>query len=500
MSPSRQVLYFSLFFIGGIFLSSFFNIPLHFPLVLLIWAIFFISVFWNFRKIAIFGFCLLFLSIGIFRHQLFLRKLESSPLKSLYQKEVVLMGTVCQEPEEDEKKMKLVLKVEKIENQKTEKAGRVLIFTDPYSQYQYGDRLKIKGILKEPPVFEEFNYKDYLQKERILALFYSPQIELIERNQENKFLAKILKFKKKLKETIDNFLPFPESSILEAMLLGNKKNLPTTLKEKLNLAGLRHITAVSGLHITILTAILMNLFLFLGFWRTHSFWLSLLFIFLFVAMTGFQVSAIRAALMGFVYLLGQFVGRKSNASRILWLVAALMLIQNPLLLKSDIGFQLSFLATFGIINLAPHFNQFFKKPLKEKDKLLFLEKPLEIFFMGLAAQIFTLPILIYNFGYLSLVAPLTNVLVVPFLYWVMLFGFIFLLGASLFPFLASFLALPAYLLLAYILTVTDFFTNLSFSSKMIEMSWIWMVFIYLLLIGFLWLLKRRAKNFVLIKC
>jgi len=494
MSPSKQVFYFSLSFIGGILLSSFFNIPFYFLLVLLIWAIFFISVFWNFKKIVIFGFCILFLSIGIFRHQNFLKKLETSPLKNFYQKEVVLIGVICQEPEEEGKKAKLVVRVEEIENQKIKNAGKILIFTNLYPQYRYGDRLEVKGILKEPPVFEEFNYKDYLQKEGILALFYFPQIELIERNQGNKVLAKILKFKKKLKETIDHSLSFPESSILEAMLLGNKKSLPSTLKEKLNLAGLRHITAVSGLHITILTTILMNLFLFLGFWRNHSFWLSLLFIVLFVAMTGFQVSAIRATLMGFVYLLGQFVGRKSNSSRILWLVAALMLVQNPLLLKSDIGFQLSFLATFGIINLTPHLKQIFKRSLKEKKRFLFLEKPLDILFMSLAAQIFTLPVLIYNFGYFPLVAPLTNILVVPFLYWVMLFGFVFILGASLFPFLASFLALPVYLLLAYILAVTNFFTKPSFSSKMIELSWIWVVFIYLLLIVFLWLLKRKERK------
>ena len=114
----------------------------------------------------------------------------------------------------------------------------------------------------------------------------------------------------------------------------------------------------------------------------------------FIIMTGFQSSAVRAGIMGGLFLLGQYLGRMSVSSRSIVIAAALMLAHNPLLLKLDVGFQLFFLAMIGIIYLMPVFQDWFRK-------IPAMFQLRNILAMTLSAQIFTLPILIYNFGYLS---------------------------------------------------------------------------------------------------
>jgi len=192
--------------------------------------------------------------------------------------------------------------------------------------------------------------------------------------------------------------------------LGDKRRLSEELKEKLNIAGVRHITAISGMHIMILSGVLMYLAMALGLWRGQAFYFALIILILFIIMVGLPASAVRAGIMVFFYLLAEKVGRPKSGSRAIVFAATCMLIANPLLLKLDVGFQLSFLAVMGITYLMPLLQKFLK---------------FRLLAMTLSAQVFTLPILIYNFGYVSFAAPITNILIVPLLPFIMGLGFVF---------------------------------------------------------------------------
>jgi competence protein ComEC len=207
--------------------------------------------------------------------------------------------------------------------------------------------------------------------------------------------------------------------------------------------------------------------------------LSLAFIFFFIALTGFQVSSIRAGIMGSLFLGAPLLGRKSNSIRALIIAGLIMLVFNPLLLFYDAGFQLSFLAALGIISLSP----FLKKWLKWN-----------VLTMTISAYIFTLPILIYNFGRISLVALLTNVLIVPIIYPIMILGFIFVLVGLISSSLAWLLAIPLWLFLTYILKIVDFFSH-SWAAKTIEnIHWFWPLLFYLFLAISVWHLKTKEKT------
>ena len=481
MTASKILLYFCLSFIGGIFLNSFFKIPQLLMLSFSILGLIFISVFFKYKNFVVIGFCILFLVFGIWRHQLAELRIMNNELRKYNDQEkiITLVGLVAKEPDIREKSVKLTVKVEKIN-------ARVLITTNRYPEYQYGDELKITGKLETPLEFEDFNYKDYLKKDGIYSVIDFPKIELIEKNQGNLIYAKILAFKEKLRESIYQNLSPPQGSILGAIILGDKQKISEEWKNKLNIAGVRHITAVSGLHVTVLSSILMTLLLWLGFWRQQAFYFAILIITLFVVMTGLQPSAIRAGIMGSLFLIAQYFGRMSSASRAIFFAGAVMLAQNPLLLKLDVGFQLSFLAMLGIIYLLPVFQNWLKFiPWLQAKSILA---------MTFSAYLFTLPILIYNFGYISLVAPLVNILIIPLLYWIMIFGFIFASFGIISPIVGWILSFPAWFLLTYLTKVVDFFSKLPWAYKTFEnVNWIFLLISYLILGFVTWRVQEKQK-------
>ncbi len=481
MSKSQIFLFVCLAFLGGIFLSSFIKISPLLLLGFLALGLLFISIFWRYKKLAVVGFCILFLVLGIWRHQFAETKILKSELQTYNDKEeiVTLIGVVSAEPDVREKNLKLTVKLPGIE-------GKVLVTAGKYLEYKYGDKLKIKGFLKTPQEFEDFNYKDYLAKDGIYSVMYYPEIELIERSQGNFLYAQILSFKDKLREVVYQNLSPPQSSIIAAIILGDKRQISQEWKDKLNYAGLRHLTAISGMHVAVFTVILMSFLIGLGLWRKDAFFLSMVLVSIFIVMTGLQPSAIRAGIMGGLFLFAQYLGRMNESSRVVVLAAALMLAHNPLLLKLDVGFQLSFLAMLGIIYLLPVFQNWLRKVPD-----LFQLK--NILAMTLSAQAFTLPVLIYNFGYFSLVSPFTSILIVPLLPLIMGLGFIFALSGTVWGFLGWFFSLPVWLLLTYLVKITEWFSDFSFSVYVIEVSWAWLAVFYSIL-GFLtWYLNEKQK-------
>jgi len=496
MTPSKIVLYLCLSFIGGIFLNSFLPAGALVKAGLVIFGILLISIFWRYKKIAVLGFCILFLVLGIWRHQQVELRIMNNELRKYNDQEkiITLVGVIAKEPDIREKSVKLTVQPENIN-------GKVLVTANRYPEYQYGDKLKIIGKLETPLEFEDFNYKDYLKKDGIYSVMDFSKIELIEKNQGNFIYAKILDFKDKLRESIYQNLSPPQSSILGAMILGDKSRMSgcsqkeieaakergeecLKLKEKLNITGVRHITAISGMHVTILSIILMQILIGLGLWRGQAFYLTMALLILFIVMIGLPPSAIRAGIMGGLFLLAQYLGRLSASSRAIVFAATLMLVHNPLLLKLDVGFQLSFLAMMGIIYLVPIFQN-----LLPKVPDFFQLK--NIFALTLSAQIFTLPILIYNFGYVSAVAPIVNILVVSLLPFVILSGFIFGLAGMIFLPLGQILSWFSWLLLTYLVKIVDFFSQIP--PAYFKIPWVWLLVSYLILGLFIWWFNEKQK-------
>jgi competence protein ComEC len=487
MTPSKILFYLSISFIIGIFIGSIAKIPHIFlwGFLFLGVLIIFVSLFLQKNKFIILSFCIFLLVVGVLRTQISEFNIENNELRKFNDKgEISLVGVVIKEPDIRDNYQKL--KIEIVNPKEI-----VLVTISRYPEYKYLDEVKITGDLKTPNETEDFSYKNYLMKDHIYSVMDFPKVSALGGESPNflqRFYSGILWFKQQLRESIrKNYSP-PQSFIMEGTVLGDNGAMSQDLKNKLNATGLRHIISVSGTHIVILGAILMSLLLALGLWRGQAFYISIVFIWLYIILTGLPASGIRAGIMGSLFLLAQKLGRQSMGVRIIVMAGALILIQNPLLLFYDIGFQLSFLAVMGIIYLEPFLKNLllyaYKKNLTEVGPPGFPRDLLSIISTTFAAQIFTLPIMVYNFGNISIISPITNLLVLPVVSILMIFGFLSSILGVASQFLGWIFSIPCWFLLTYFIKVIDIFLQ-PWAMKTIEnIHWIWL-FIFYLLIAFI---------------
>lgn len=432
------------------------------------------TLFWK-KEAMVIGICFFVLGFGVWYHHQALVEVGNNNLKELFGKEVEMRGKVVEEPDLRSDRVKLTVDFQK-------KKGRVLVTTARH--YNYGDELRIKGELQEPAVFESFNYKNYLAKDHIYGVMYFPKIELLKEKPTTAY-GSLLKVKNKLRQVVDNNFSPPQSEILGAVLLGDKQKLSESLKEDLNRAGLRHVTAVSGMHVAIVMSAALALLVGLGLSRNHAFYGALVFIFLFTALTGFQVSTVRAASLGGLFLIGQYLGRKRASYRALALVAMVMLLFNPLLLKRSVGFQLSFLAVLGIMSTSSIIKDYLKVPNWFNLR--------SVLAMTFSAQLFVLPVLIYHFGRFSIITPLSNILIIPILPYLMGLGFVFLIGGLIWSKLGWLLALPLWLLVSFVVGVVQFLSGFELLYQSVEISWPFILIYYLILGLVIWHLKKKRE-------
>jgi len=407
-----------------------------------------------------------------------LSRIENNELVNFNEKEVVFKGSVLSDPERGSDKTQLMVDI----FNRDKKIGRVLIFTDKYSPIKYGDEIKVKGIIKVPQKLDNFDYQGYLAKDGISVIVSFPKIEIIK--SKNSFLGNVYNFKEKLGEKIRDNLPPNLSPILEAMILGNDQKMDKETKSRLSASGLSHVIAISGSHIVIFSAMLFEFLLFLGLWRKQALLGSIFFTLFYVFLVGMPASGVRAGIMVGLLFLAQLISRQSFNLRTLAIAASLMLFFNPLLLKFDLGFQLSFMAVLGIILTGPVFNKWLDIVFKGRIKWL-----QEIMAMTISAQIFTLPLLISSFGYFSIISLLSNIAVLPITPLLMALGILV-------PILGIIVAIPCSLLLSYLMWVVDFSSRIPFAIMKIDLPFIVLIIIYLPFLYLAYKGRRKELEFL----
>ena len=478
MTKSESLIYFCLSFVGGICIASFFIDSVIIEIIGLIIGLILIGAFYENKKFVVVGFCFMLCSVGMFWFGFNLFEIENSELIKFNGKEVVVEGRVSIDPERGAEKMQMTVDV----FDDKEKLGKILVFTDKYFPAEFGDTVKIKGIIKIPDKFDDFDYRGYLAKDGISMIVSFPKIEIIK--SQNTFIGRVYDFKKELGRKIKENIPADSSPILEAMILGNDQLMDKELKDKLSKSGLSHVIAISGSHIVIFSAMLFEVLIFFGLWRKQALLGSIIFTVLYIFLVGMPASGVRAGIMVGLLFLAQLISRQSFNLRTLVIAASIMLLFNPLLLKFDLGFQLSFLAVLGIILIAPVFNKWLDVIFK--GKIAWLR---EIIAMTVAAQLFTLPLLISSFGYFSLVSLLSNIIVLPITPILMALGILV-------PFLGVIVALPCSILLSYLMIVVDISSRASFAIMEVDLPFIVLLVIYLPLLYLARKGRRKQLEFL----
>ncbi len=379
---------------------------------------------------------------------------------------MVITGLIADEPEIRDRTINLRLRAETalINGQSRPLHGDILLKTDRFPVIPYGSRVTAVAPLQTPPEFETFSYKEYLAREQIHSIMNRADIEILETGQGNPLYHAIYAFKAKAQTAVNQYLPSPQSSLLSAILLGNRHEMPKDIVEEFQVAGAAHLLAVSGIHAAILIGVLVAL--------TRPFFsnrtaipLILIVLGLYTLMVGASASVMRAAIMGSIYLIAtSFSGRSHLASVALTAAAFAITLLNPLLLW-DVGFQLSFTAVLGLLLYAKPLIQWAggglpEHPLAPSIKN-FLITPIAIM---LAVQILTTPLLILYFGRWSLVSLPVNMLIIgaqpPAL---ILGGASALLGMAI-PALGQFFGWLAWIPLSWTLAVVRIFAALPGAS------------------------------------
>lgn len=298
-----------------------------------------------------------------------------------------------------------------------------------YPEYHYGDKLKISGTVSEG------------------GRLVFPQIETLEAGGGNWWLSPVLTLRHKVINFYQSSLSQPAGSLIAGIVLGDKSGFEKDFWEALRLSGVLHVVVASGMNVTLVAGFLTAVFgRFLK--RQQAGVLAILGIVFYTALAGFEPPIIRAAIMGATILISQILGRQVWGLLTLGLAGYLMLLVNPILI-SDLGFQLSFLSTAGLLVIRPHLSWFDKIPLLGEDLST-----------TLAAQIATLPLLLATFGQYSLLSLATNTLVLWTIPWVMGFGGVAGILGLIFPILGKLLVFLVYPFLFYFEQVVRFFGGL----------------------------------------
>jgi len=382
---------------------------------------------------------------------------------------VTLTGTVAAEPDVRATYTNLRVQAETLtlEDESQHKVrGLALVRVPRYPEYRYGDRLEIQGLLETPPEFGEFSYKDYLARQGVYSLVRRPQITLLERGRGSPFWATLYAFKRRAQDTIARLLPDPQAALLTGILLGVESGIPADLMDAFSATGTSHIIAISGFNISIIaglfTALSARLF---GGRRAMPF--AVAGIVLYTLFVGASAAVVRAAIMGALTMIALHYGRQADAFTSLFAAGILMTAINPYTLW-DVGFQLSVAATAGLILYTGPLERWITRLLaaflREEMAQRVVAVINEALIVTLAAQITTLPIILYNFRQLSLITLLTNFLILSAQPGVMLWGGVATLAGLVWLPAGQVLSWVAWLFLTYTIRAVELTARVPYAA------------------------------------
>lgn len=325
--------------------------------------------------------------------------------------EATVTGTVVSEPDPGALSTSYELRIDElaVNGRAVRDAGLVRVSLHQYASFLPGDRLRLTGKIELPPVFDGFDYRSYLRQQGIWATMSFPRFEKTDAGDSG-FSREVVRVRLALDRSLQRALPEPEAALAGGIAFGRDGNLSQENKEAFNRSGLRHLVAVSGSNVSLVSAVTMALALpMVG--RRRS-WIPAAFtIGVYLLAAGFSPSVVRAGVMAGIYLAGGIAGRPQSGLPALGGALILMTLLQPAN-ALDTGFQLSMAATAGLLTLAPWLNHAFER-WTVASRLPVPRWVTQVSALSVAASLSTAPIMWASFGELSLVSPAANLVVEP---------------------------------------------------------------------------------------
>lgn len=458
MEKDRIFFWSILCFILGVGVGSFFTLPLSFMSYLgAAIIIAFLCVFKN-SKFILLGLCFFLFMIGALLVTSSREEFQNLPYSS---KEARGVFRIISYPEEKSFFQKVIIRTVNCEEGECPKKD--ILWQAPLSfLFHAGDKVRLQCRFSAPENFDAaFDYRMFLAKSGIgYTCEKAKGIEVLSSDRKGRIISSLFVPKEKLEQALSSIIPEPEAGLAKGLLLGGNDYLSEDLQEKFTRIGLSHMVAVSGYNITLIAQGLLAAGLLFGLWRKHALWAAFCGIVFFILMIGAPASALRAGIMAGVVFAALQAGRLARPTNALLLAAAFMIAFHPLLLRYDLGFQLSFLATFSIVLVMPFVDRFLPRQFFGKGCV-------EIVLMTMAVELFVLPIILFSFHTFSPLVIIGNflVLIVPF---AMALSFLSAVLFLILPGAHIFFSWMSFLLLAFITRSVDWLGGLQGTSIEIQ--------------------------------
>ena len=315
------------------------------------------------------------------------------------------------------------IKIERINNDTKYKNTYLYLKIPKNSQanLEYGDKIMFFGEFISPDISGNengFNYKEYLKTRKIYGSVKAEEIKILNRGEGNILLRFFNKLSNKIGQNIDKITDTTTSSLIKGILLGDKSNIENKIEEAFRTVNLSHILAVSGMHTAyIILGIEMICKKIVGKRKTRI--ITVIVLLLYIGITGFSSSLVRAVIMGILSVGAGLIYRKNDILTSIAISLFIILIYNPFLI-TDVGLQLSYLGTLGIIFFHKSLYIFLRK-IKIRNKkirykinrkvILLINKIQEILSVTLSASIAIIPFVLYHFNLFGTYFLIANILV-----------------------------------------------------------------------------------------
>lgn len=381
-----------------------------------------------------------------------------------------VIGVVVNDPDRRTTSLHTNVEVESINGSSAK--GTLLALLPRDAQLEYGDKVKVSGVILLPQSFDtdtgrEFDYAGYLRAQGVSATMQRASLDNVERGSWS--LHKTLfAIKHIFENAVERVVPEPQSSLLEGLLIGEKRGLPDDLNKAFIASGLVHVVVLSGYNISIVAEAMLRATSFLP--TVFNYSLGAVLMVLFAVMSGSGAATVRALLMGLIAILARYLKRPADALRALVFAASAMALWNPHVVLHDPGFMLSVLATFGLITISPTVEKYVSW-MPERFGIR------SIAASTLSVQLFVLPALLYQTGMLSFLALPANVLALPVVPFAMLFGFIAGMLAMIHPLVAFPFTFVANILLEWMILVAQTIYALPFSAAVVATFPAWVAIV-----------------------
>ena len=395
---------------------------------------------------------LLCVVVGVWRMDAAQQELQTTQLHTMAYQEVELSGVVMREPEIRPQSLHLYVQTE---------YGMVLAIADRHETVRYGDEVTVQGRLEVPEPFaaelgRTFPYDGYLAARGVTHTMFYPEIAVTDQGMGNPLIAGLLWNKAHFIDRLESLIPEPQVGLAEGLFLGVRRAMSDETLTDFRTTGIIHIVVLSGFNVMLVVAFVQYTFSYVLPLRPRVV-ASMLAIIAYAITVGLTATVTRASIMAMLLLLAQYLSRTYEAVRGLFVAGAVMIAINPYLLVYDIGFQLSFVATLGLILVAPHL------------ETMFATVPTKVGARGyvvatIATQIAVLPLLLYHVGEFSVVSPLVNLLILPMVPVAMMLIFATGTISALSMTLAQPVAVATHLSLTYILVIAEWFATLPFAA------------------------------------